>query len=189
MQIRGKNGKGVGKYLHGRKASHEPSRWHAPWVSRLLFLRCLVQGTDRDAIYILGRIIRVFLATRRGSQLSSPRRGFLIVPMLLYWIYFNFFYNAQIGIRHVLPVFALGIIFCGRFLAKPESKLRNCAAVVLVSWVAASTLSYYPHFISYFNEFVLHRKLAYRRLADSNLDWRGNEWYWLSISVVIPARS
>jgi hypothetical protein len=49
--------------------------------------------------------------------------------------------------------------------------------VVLVSWVAASTLSYYPHFISYFNEFVLDRKLAYRRLADSNLDWRGNEWY------------
>jgi Dolichyl-phosphate-mannose-protein mannosyltransferase len=116
---------------------------------------------------------------RRDEAASAPRReeAFLIVPMLLYWIYFNFFFNAQIGIRHVLPVFALGIIFCGRFLAKPESKLRNCAAVVLVSCVAASTLSYYPHFISYFNEFMLHRKLAYRRLADSNLDWRGNEWY------------
>jgi hypothetical protein len=43
--------------------------------------------------------------------------------------------------------------------------------------VTASTLSYYPHFISYFNEFVPDRKLAYRHLADSNLDWRGNEWY------------
>jgi len=49
--------------------------------------------------------------------------------------------------------------------------------VVLASWVAVSTLSYYPHFISYFNEFVPDRKLAYRHLADSNLDWRGNEWY------------
>ena len=116
---------------------------------------------------------------RRNQAASALRREelFLLVPILFYWVYFNFFFNAQIGIRHVLPVFALGIIFCGRFLAKPESKLRNCAAVVLVSWVAASTLSYYPHFISYFNEFVLDRKLAYRRLADSNLDWRGNEWY------------
>ena len=116
---------------------------------------------------------------RRDEAASARRREevFLIVPTLLYWVYFNFLFNAQIGIRHVLPVFALGIIFCGRFLAKPESKLRKCAAVVLVSCVAASTLSYHPHFISYFNEFVLDRKLAYRRLADSNLDWRGNEWY------------
>ena len=102
---------------------------------------------------------------------------FLLVPILVYWIYFNFFFNAQIGIRHVLPVFALATIFCGRFLAAPESKLRRYAAVILVIWAAASALSYYPHFISYFNEFVPDRKLAYRHLADSNLDWRGNEWY------------
>ncbi len=116
---------------------------------------------------------------RRDQAAGALRREevFLLMPMLIYWTYFNFFFNAQIGIRHVLPVFALGIIFCGRLLAKPESKLRNCIAVVLVSWVAASTLSYYPHFISYFNEFVLDRKMAYRHLADSNLDWRGNQWY------------
>ena len=116
---------------------------------------------------------------RRDEAASILRREevFLLLPMLVYWLYFNFFFNAQIGIRHVLPVFALGLIFCGRFLAEPESKLRNYAAVVLASWVAVSTLSYYPHFIPYFNEFVLDRKLAYRHLADSNLDWRGNEWY------------
>jgi hypothetical protein len=101
----------------------------------------------------------------------------LLVPILFYWIYFNFFFNAQIGIRHVLPVFTLATIFCGRFLAAPESKLRRCIAVILVSWTAISALSYYPHFISYFNELVPDRKLAYRHLADSNLDWRGNDWY------------
>ena len=101
----------------------------------------------------------------------------MLVPILFYWIYFNFFFNAQIGIRHVLPVFVLATIFCGRFLAASESKLRRYAAVILVIWAAASALSYYPHFISYFNEFVPDRKLAYRHLADSNLDWRGNEWY------------
>jgi len=102
---------------------------------------------------------------------------FLLIPILVYWIYFNFFFNAQIGIRHVLPVFTLATIFCGRFLAAPESKLGRYAAVILVAWAGISALSYYPHFISYFNEFVPDRKLAYRHLADSNLDWRGNEWY------------
>ena len=118
--------------------------------------------------------------SRRGQPTARGLRReeiFLLVPILLYWIYFNFFFNAQIGIRHVLPVFALATIFCGRFLAAPESKLRRYTAVILVVWTAASALSYYPHFISYFNEFVPDRKLAYRHLADSNLDWRGNEWY------------
>ena len=128
----------------------------------------------------------IFLVALFGyfSRRSQPAaRGlrreeiFLLVPILLYWIYFNFFFNAQIGIRHVLPVFALATVFCGRFLAAPEFRLRQYTAVILVVWVAASTLSYYPHFISYFNEFVPDRKLAYRHLADSNLDWRGNEWY------------
>jgi hypothetical protein len=118
--------------------------------------------------------------SRRGQPAARRLRReeiFLLVPILFYWVYFNFFFKAQIGIRHVLPVFALATIFCGRFLAAPESKLRRYTAVILVIWTAASALSYYPHFISYFNEFVPDRKLAYRHLADSNLDWRGNDWY------------
>src|SRR5882724_2557778 len=116
---------------------------------------------------------------QRGQAATALRREevFLLVPMLVYWIYFNFFFNAQIGIRHILPILTLATIFCGRFLVTPESKVRRYTAMILVAWVAVSTLSYYPHFISYFNEFVPDRRFAYRKLADSNLDWRGNEWY------------
>jgi Dolichyl-phosphate-mannose-protein mannosyltransferase len=118
--------------------------------------------------------------SRRGQPAARALRReevFLLIPILVYWIYFNFFFNAQVGIRHVLPVLTLATIFCGRLLAVSESKLRRYTAIILVVWAAASALSYYPHFISYFNEFVLDKKLAYRHLADSNLDWRGNEWY------------
>jgi hypothetical protein len=39
-------------------------------------------------------------------------------------------------------------------------------------WIGSyRTLSYYPHYIPYFNELVLDRKLSYKILADSNLDW------------------
>ena len=116
---------------------------------------------------------------RRAEAASVLRREevFLIVPMLVYWMYFNFFFNAQIGIRHVLPVFALATVFCGSLLTDPVSKWLQLTALILTAWVGVSTLSYYPHFLSYFNELVPDRTLAYRYLADSNLDWGGNEWY------------
>jgi hypothetical protein len=63
-----------------------------------------------------------------GARALRREEVFLLVPILIYWIYFNFFFSAQIGIRHVLPVFALATIFCGRFLAPPESKLRRYTA-------------------------------------------------------------
>ena len=125
-------------------------------------------------------LVALFRISRRGEPAARSLRReevFLLVPILFYWVYFNFFFSAQIGIRHVLPVFALATIFCGRFLAAPESTFRRYTAVIFVVWTAISALSYYPHFISYFNEFAPDRKLAYRHLADSNLDWRGNDWY------------
>ena len=66
--------------------------------------------------------------SRRGQPTARGLRReeiFLLVPILLYWIYFNFFFNAQIGIRHVLPVFALATIFCGRFLAAPNPSFED----------------------------------------------------------------
>ena len=120
-----------------------------------------------------------YFSRHRQPAMQGLRREevFLLLPILVYWIQFNFFFTTQVGIRYALPAFALATIFCGRFLAAPESKLPRYTAIILVAWTAVSTLSYYPHFISYFNEFVPDRKLAYRHLADSNLDWRGNEWY------------
>ena len=34
-----------------------------------------------------------------------------------------------------------------------------------------SVLSYFPHYLSYFNELVPDRRMAYKVLADSNLSW------------------
>jgi hypothetical protein len=40
-----------------------------------------------------------------------------------------------------------------------------------------SSLTYYPHFIAYFNELIGRRVNAYRYLADSNLDWENHNWW------------
>jgi hypothetical protein len=130
----------------------------------------------KQVIFLLALLGLLFERDRRTGSLHRDEL-FLLVPIFVYWVYFNFFFNTQIGIRYVLPVFALATVFCGRVLADPVPKWLQFTALILTAWVGVSTLSYYPHFLSYFNELVPDRKLAYRYLADSNLDWGGNEWY------------
>jgi len=98
---------------------------------------------------------------------------------LFFVIYFNFFYNIQIGIRFYLVIFPLLYVFAGGLL-QGWAEFTWVPRVVLAglgAYLVISVLSYYPHYISYFNEFVWDRSLSYKYLADSNLDWGQNQYY------------
>jgi hypothetical protein len=172
-----KMGAGWGNiYMAGKlRVNHHDGTLHG--FPGYYFYAALFKVPIATQLIFLATLLGWFLRRDQATLALRRQEVFLLVPILIYWIYFNFFFNAQIGVRHILLVFPLAIIFCGRFLAGPESKLRRNTAIVLVAWTAASALSYYPHFIPYFNEFVWDRRLAYRYLADSNLDWWGNQWY------------
>jgi len=103
----------------------------------------------------------------------------LIGPILAFTVYFNFFFRAQIGIRFFLVAFPLLFVFCGSLVEDLSQLPRAAKAAIvgLLAFLALSVLSYYPHFLSYFNELVWDRKQAYRVLADSNIDWGQNRWY------------
>jgi hypothetical protein len=91
--------------------------------------------------------------------------------LALGWLVFLTFFNkAQLGIRHALPITPLLILEAAAAYAWLETR-RPWVARGLVVWLAASVLSFAPDFIPYTNELVWNRKLAYRWLADSNLDW------------------
>lgn len=100
---------------------------------------------------------------------------FLILPVLCFIIYMNFFFYMQVGIRYILFYFPLLYVFAGSLFINWH-KFKTSVKVTYVSlliYLAISTLSYFPHYISYFNEFVWDRKMAYKLLADSNIDWGG----------------
>jgi hypothetical protein len=105
---------------------------------------------------------------------------FLLVPILFFFIYFNFMFEAHTGIRFLLVAFPLMHIFTASLLAPQQAPAapRRLAIGALLLAAAISVLSYHPHYLSYFNELVPDRKMAYRILADSNLDWGEND-YWL----------
>ena len=54
---------------------------------------------------------------------------------------------------------------------------QKVAFLALTIYLFLSVLSYYPFYLSYFNELVWDRKYAYKYLADSNVDWRQGKYY------------
>jgi hypothetical protein len=158
-------------------------------IGRIYLLGELREGEGFAGYYFYASVFKVPIATQlvllvAAAAFVARRRRFdllrneavLLVPILFFTIYFNFFYRAQIGIRHFLVVFPLLYVLAGSLLAKGTAVTRPMATALAaaVATLIVSVLSYYPHFLAYFNELVWDRKQAYTVLADSNLDWGQN---------------
>jgi hypothetical protein len=77
---------------------------------------------------------------------------------------------------HTLPALVIDVIAGAAFASFASlSRTRKLSLVLLLLWLTVSTFSYFPHMIPYMNEWVVDRSLAYKILADSNLDWGRNE--------------
>lgn len=112
----------------------------------------------------------------RGDRRLRERELLLLLPALAYGLYFSLFFRAQIGIRFLLVVFPVLLVFAARIARNwPQLPRRaHWGMAGLAAYLVLSVASYFPHYLSYFNELVPDRKLAYRILADSNLDWGQN---------------
>jgi len=128
-------------------------------------------------IFILSALIAYFL--HRKYTRFRQDEIFLFIPVAFFVLYFNFFYNTQIGIRYYLVIFPLLYIFAGSFFQGWErfTGKQKWASYLLFGYLLVSMLSYYPHFLTYFNEIVWDRKTAYLYLADSNIDWEQGQIY------------
>jgi len=131
-------------------------------------------------------VIQLFLYFSIVSYILKHKRYkffedeiFILLPVVFYAIYFNFFFTMHIGIRLFIFIFPLLHVFCGSLFKGWEnvSTKSRIGAVSLLAYLILSTMSYFPHFLSYFNELVWDRKKAYKVLADSNLNWGQNRRY------------
>lgn len=127
----------------------------------------------------------------------------LLAPALFLLLYFVFFCTAQIGVRYLMPLLVVMQISTGRLwgsnaMGKAGRIGKSCLVFsgIAVLWAGISSLSYTPHYLSYFNELAGGPKRSFRILADSNLDWNQNDLYvkrWLKRrnlpkSVLHPSR-
>lgn len=122
-------------------------------------------------VIILTAFILYF--SRKEWEKSWREDAFFIIPTLFFFLYFNFFFSAQTGIRYYMIFFPLIYVFSGRvfFGWREFSRLKKGLVFGLFGYLLLSVLSYYPYYIPYFNEFVWDKTQTYKYLSDSNLDW------------------
>lgn len=130
-------------------------------------------------ILIMGILAGIGIFWRFKSNHALTKEIFLFVPVIFFFIFFSFLFNTQVGIRHLLVVYPMVYVFLGSLI--PLAKTYFFRLKPILTWLSiyliVSTLSYHRHYLSYFNEFVWDRKLAYKILADSNLDWGQSQRY------------
>ncbi len=128
-------------------------------------------------IFFLMAVVLYFSKRKKYDFLRDEL--FFFVPVAFFTVYFNYFYNTQIGIRYFLMVFPFLHVFCGGLVDEWEKAARQfkIAIVTLTVYLIVSVLSYFPYYLPYFNELVWNRKKAYKILADSNIDWGQDEWH------------
>ena len=131
----------------------------------------------------LSTIVLIVVAlwlTVRSLRFSAPTdESALLVTAGTIFFFFSFFTTAQIGIRYLLPVFPLLYVLVGKILVAGETMTLKKKSVIagLSIFLVFSSFSYYPHYISYFNEICWDRTTLYKYLADSNLDWNQDNIY------------
>lgn len=159
---------------------------------RIYLLEELRSGEGFSGYYLLAYLFKVPIATQiivilavvvfiigRNKRQFLENELFLVGPIVFFSIYFNFYFRAQIGIRFILVIFPFLYIFCGSLLKnwQPLNSWKRSVVGLLLIYLIGSVLSYFPHYIPYFNELVWDRRLSYKVLADSNLDWGQGEYY------------
>jgi len=161
-----------GVYLMGQLHSNGKGFPGYYFVASLLKVPIAIQ------VVLIGAIL-VYLFDRKRRESFLANEVFLFVPVIFYTIYFNFMLNPQIGIRYYLVVFPLLYVFIGNLFRNWAcfSSIQRMASFGLAGYLIISLLSYYPHYLSYFNELVWNRTMAYKYLVNSNLDWGQNKNY------------
>ena len=142
------------------------------------FIASLLKVPIASQIVVVTSLV-VYLISKERNRNFLRNEVFLLVPIVFYTIYFNFFFNTQIGIRYYLVMFPLLYVFSGCLFIGWQGFpiLGKALSVVLVVYLVASVLSYFPYYIPYFNEIVWDKTQTYKYLSDSNLDWGQGQIY------------
>lgn len=104
-------------------------------------------------------------------------RMVMILPPIIFLLWASFFNKIHIGLRHVLPVYPFLLLLAGLPFAKAlwaKYRLRRAIGILFIPILGfhiLRTLSQFPHYLSYVNEWVGSTEKGFNLLADSNMNW------------------
>lgn len=130
----------------------------------------------KSQIPLLILLVLSILFFRRKNV--GPDEIFLIAPFVMFHIVFMFT-TKQYGYRYLIHTLPFLFVFVSRVSAinLSREKLFNLIKIGLIVWYVVSSISIFPHYLAYFNEFVGPEN-GYKVMVNTNTDW-GQDLYYL----------
>jgi hypothetical protein len=118
----------------------------------------------------------------KGVTIKYLRNGVTQYSMMLFvaiYVYLSVTGNLNIGFRHLFPILPFLYVLVAKKIVEIAKALRKNsthtifygAMLVLLLWIVAEPIIYYPSYISYFNEAAGGPSSGYKYVTDSNTDW------------------
>ena len=117
---------------------------------------------------LLLMVSTVALAVRRVRSLTFAE----LAPLIGAIVYLGcaMTSKANIGIRHVLPIFPLLAVVVGVQASRASRSIR-IVTLILCGWLVFVAFRAHPYYVAYFNEFAGGPANGQNYLVDSNFDW------------------
>ena len=135
----------------------------------------LMWALKTPLLLLAAEVLGLVRALRAPSARRSPLVRVCAWNAALILAYFSLAFHAQIGYRYVLMAVPLAYAVAAAVLATLPPRRPWTALAVLVALTAlAENAAYLGNPLSFTSAAVEPKRLAYRLLADSNIDWGQN---------------
>jgi hypothetical protein len=153
------NVRGHASYLYGRVAqSHRGVYFPAAFLLK-----------TQLPLLVLGALAALVVSTRAASF-----EGRMVLLAAGLYMAVAVFARLNIGVRHLLPLYPLLIVWASQAIRWPQASRRSPVAAaalsVLACWYVYGVVSVHPHYVAYFNELAGGPAGGGAYLSDSNLD-------------------
>ncbi len=114
-------------------------------------------------------LIRIF--AKGNSNFLKRNEAILLFAFIYFLTIMSLFNHIQAGVRHILFLYPLLYVLCGKLLSMPPSRNMKLFIAIGLIWLLISTYSYFNSYISYTNELIIDKKNAYKSVGNGNLDF------------------
>ena len=121
-------------------------------------------------ILILLMLLVIYFSRVKPKHVCGEKIGILFI---IIFSVASIFSKLQLSVRYILPIYPLCYIYISKLINVRIKKQRfiNIALYGLCFWYLANSLSIYPNYIAFFNNFAGGPNNGSRYLRDANIDF------------------
>ncbi|MFY9484326.1 MAG: glycosyltransferase family 39 protein [Patescibacteria group bacterium] len=115
-------------------------------------------------------VVAMGIAVALSAKRKDPKVVFLLLATVGY-LGFAMFSRANIGLRHILPIYPLLFVLSGTLAIAKNQWLKITIPIILSVFLVIEFVRSYPYYLSYFNQLYGGTENGYAIATDSNIEW------------------